>query len=102
MSYQTAYFLKDLLLLLKSPDFANAKVYISMLGISDKAEALKVLKKATGFIKSRVAKIHNFRKTPNFSFIFDESVEYGTRINRLINKISEELKENEEKENYED
>lgn len=72
-----------------SPDFSQAKVYVSMLGVKDKKEALIALKKASGFIRSKIAKKINFRKTPNLIFIFDESIEYGTHINKLINEISE-------------
>lgn len=75
-----------------SPDFSQSKIFVSMLGIKDKKEALKILKKASGFIRSRIANRLNFRKTPNLIFIFDESIEYGTHINKLLSQVSEELK----------
>ncbi|MGP1608777.1 MAG: 30S ribosome-binding factor RbfA [Clostridium sp.] len=73
-----------------SPDFSKAKIYISMLGVQNRKEALKGLRKAKGYMKIRLAKLLNFRKTPDLQFIFDESVEYGTKINKIIRDLNTE------------
>lgn len=50
------------------------------------------LKKCSGFIRSMVAKDVNLRITPELVFIFDESIEYGSRIDAIIENITKDLK----------
>jgi ribosome-binding factor A len=68
-----------------SPDLAHAKVYFTTLAEdADRDEALKGLKRASGFLRSelgRRVKVHN---TPELHFVFDASVERGVRLSRLI------------------
>lgn len=68
-------------------DFSTSKVYVSMIAVKNRKEAMAALKRSAGFMRTRLAKIVNFRKMPQLVFIFDESVEYGTKINRIINEI---------------
>lgn len=84
-----------------SPDFKVAKVYISMLGVQSKKNEILRLKKASGFIRSRIAKMMQLRRTPELIFVFDESIEYGIKMDRLMNDIQAEILRNEEKENNE-
>ena len=67
-----------------APDFSNSKVYVSMIAVKNKKEAMLALKKAAGFMRTRLAHILQFRKMPSLIFIYDESVEYGSRINEII------------------
>lgn len=68
-----------------TPDFAHAKVFFTMLGDdSEREETLRGLRRAAGFMRSllgRRIKIHN---TPELHFEFDESVERGVRLSKLI------------------
>ena len=67
-------------------DLKFAKIYYSVLG-DDKAEVLKALKKATGFFRSELAKRINLRVTPELSFEYDTSIEYGANIERILSNI---------------
>ncbi|WP_445594025.1 30S ribosome-binding factor RbfA [Bacillus velezensis] len=71
-----------------SGDLQIAKVYISVLGgEKKKEEALKGLAKAKGFIRSEIGSRIRLRKTPELEFEFDESIEYGNRIETLIHEL---------------
>ena len=69
-----------------TPDLKFAKIYFSVMG-GDKAEVKKGLKSASPYIRKRIAETLNLRQTPELSFVEDDSIEYGARINSLLNKI---------------
>ena len=78
-----------------TPDFKYAKVYVSMIQVGDKKEALKALKKASGFVRTEIAKTVNLKNTPEIIFQFDESIEYGDRIDHILKEITKDLKKDE-------
>ena len=75
-----------------APDFSNSKVYVSMIAVKNKKETMLALKKASGFMRTRLAHTLQFRKMPSLIFIYDESVEYGSRINEIIHDLHKDLK----------
>ncbi len=75
-------------------DLQQAKVFISVLGDDLQREnTLKGLAKAKGFIRSEIGQRIRLRKTPEITFEFDESIDYGNRIENLLYQIKEETKE---------
>ncbi|HLU21860.1 30S ribosome-binding factor RbfA [Lederbergia graminis] len=69
-------------------DLQQATVYISVLGDDDQKEnTLKGLEKAKGFIRSEIGQRIRLRKTPELIFEFDESIDYGNRIETLLKEI---------------
>lgn len=72
-------------------DLQQATVYISVLGDDEQKEnTLKGLAKAKGFIRTEIGRRIRLRKTPEIEFEFDESIEYGNRIESLLKKIKED------------
>ncbi|UII57454.1 30S ribosome-binding factor RbfA [Cytobacillus spongiae] len=72
-------------------DLQQATIYISVLGDEKQREdTLKGLAKAKGFIRSEIGQRIRLRKTPEIIFEFDESIDYGNRIESLLHQISEE------------
>lgn len=72
-------------------DLQQATVYITVLGDEkEREETLIGLNKAKGFIRSEIGHRIRLRKTPELFFKYDESVEYGNRIEALIEKIARE------------
>jgi ribosome-binding factor A len=72
-------------------DLQQAKVYISVLGDDEQKEnTLKGLAKATGFIRTEIGHRIRLRKTPEIIFEFDESVDYGNRIETLLHQLHKE------------
>lgn len=74
-------------------DLQQATVYISVLGDSKQREdTLKGLETAKGFMRSEIGQRIRLRKTPELLFEFDESIDYGNRIETLISQIHAEDK----------
>ncbi|HEY4554549.1 MAG TPA: 30S ribosome-binding factor RbfA [Bacillaceae bacterium] len=72
-------------------DLQQATVYISVLGDDEQKEnTLKGLAKAKGFIRSEIGQRIRLRKTPEISFEFDESIDYGNKIETLLKQIKED------------
>jgi ribosome-binding factor A len=72
-------------------DLQQAKVYISVLGSEEqKEDTLKGLGRATGFIRTEVGRRIRLRHTPEILFKFDQSVEYGSHIEKLLTQINQE------------
>ena len=70
-----------------SSDLSYAKVYFTTLG--DKQETLKALKSAKGFIRNELKEKVELRNIPELEFVYDESIEYGQRIEEKIKEIHE-------------
>ncbi|MFC3882530.1 30S ribosome-binding factor RbfA [Bacillus songklensis] len=72
-------------------DLQQAKVFISVLGDEEQRQnTLKGLAKAKGFIRSEIGQRIRLRKTPEIIFEFDESIDYGNRIESLLHEIQKE------------
>ncbi len=70
-----------------SRDLSYADIYVSSLQAEDvkqKQELVEVLNGAAGFFRSTLAKRHNMRTTPKPRFHYDELVESGPRLEKLI------------------
>lgn len=73
-------------------DLSFAKIYITSL-YNDREKVLKALNKASGFIRSLLCDRVKVRKMPEIHFVYDESIEYGKKIEDIIERINNE-KEN--------
>jgi len=70
-------------------DMKYCKIYVSVLGEKEKQEGtMEALKSGTGFIRRRIAEIVNLRVTPEITFVFDDSIEYGMRMRKLIDEVN--------------
>ena len=68
-------------------DLKYAKIYVSILNSKNNKETLAALKKSSGFIRSELAKRVNLRNTPELVFEFDDSLEYGAKIDNILKEI---------------
>lgn len=77
-----------------SSDLKYAKVFVSCIGGQQQEQKiLGVLTAASGFLRSELAKNVSLRRTPELSFHWDNSIEHGDRILRLIDQASAEYKD---------
>ena len=76
-----------------TPDLKYAKVSVSILNSKDVQETISGLKKSSGFLRSELAKRINLRNTPELVFELDDSLEYGARIDKILNDLKKD-KEN--------
>ena len=80
-------------------DLQQAKVYISVLGGEEQREnTLKGLAKAKGFIRTEIGHRIRLRKTPEIIFEWDESIDYGNRIDTLLHQLHKDEKPLEKRE----
>lgn len=70
-------------------DFSFAKVYYTVLNDEDKKETAKALKNASGFIRHELMDRVDIRHIPELTFVFDESISYGKKIEDIIENIHE-------------
>ncbi|MGI9952028.1 30S ribosome-binding factor RbfA [Moorellaceae bacterium AZ2] len=74
-----------------SNDLQHAKVYVSIYGDDqEKKQTLEALARATGFVRREIGRRIKLRLTPEIVFKFDESIEHGDRIARLLSRIKAE------------
>ena len=75
-------------------DFSQAKVYLSVFGDEQKrAESLKALASAAGFMRTELGKKIRIRHIPELIFKIDSSIDYGRKIENLLSQIKEEKKD---------
>jgi ribosome-binding factor A len=71
-----------------SPDLREGTVYVSVLGSERRRRAtLEGLASAHAVVQARIAQELRMKRTPQLSFEYDPSVEYGVRMTRLIDEL---------------
>jgi ribosome-binding factor A len=70
-----------------SRDQSHAKVWFTTLGTAENAEACgEGLSRAAGFLRAGLAHRLSTRTVPELHFSYDESIERGVRLSRLIDE----------------
>ena len=66
-------------------DYAHAKVFFSTLAGSEHLEEVMIgLQKASGFLRRELGKRISIHMTPQLHFVFDQSLERGADLSKLI------------------
>ncbi len=68
-------------------DLGHATIYFTSMLDKDAVNMEKEMNEASHFIRGKVSSRIDLRHTPELKFIYDNSVEYGNNIERLINEI---------------
>ena len=71
-----------------SSDLGLAKIYYTYFGDYDKEYVQKELQNASKFLRTELAERIDIRHTPELRFIFDESIEYGANIEKILSEIN--------------
>ena len=80
-----------------SGDLRHAKVFVSVYGEEkEKKDTMEGLRKANGFIRKLVGERITTYHTPEIIFRYDDSIEHGVYISKLIDEVREEDKERKE------
>jgi ribosome-binding factor A len=70
-----------------SRDLSHARVFVSSLDAPEvREQSLQALRRAAGFLRSQLAQMIKVRTVPELHFEYDESVERGARLSRLIDE----------------
>ena len=73
-----------------SPDLRTAKVFVSVLGDETERDAtLDALRSSHGVLQSRIAAETRMKRTPTLTFHYDDTIEKGVRISRLLDEGEE-------------
>ncbi|NLL52053.1 MAG: 30S ribosome-binding factor RbfA [Peptococcaceae bacterium] len=71
-----------------SDDLRYAKIFVSIMGNQDEVKSsMDVLARASGYVRSEIGKIVRLRHVPEITFKFDQSIEYGAHITKLLREV---------------
>jgi ribosome-binding factor A len=70
-----------------SPDLSHAKVFVTLLEKEKVKDTIQGLQRAAGFLRSQLARRMKMYTTPELRFVYDESVERGDHLSRLIDSV---------------
>lgn len=71
-------------------DLSFAKVYFTTLDDDKREKVIKDMNNASSYFRSELAGRLNIRHIPEIKFVYDESIEYGKKIEDIIEKINSE------------
>lgn len=76
-----------------SKDMRYAKVFVSRYGTDiEKADTLKALESASGYIRHELGERLKTRRIPELSFRLDNTMEKAAKIQKIMNQLSSEEK----------
>ena len=72
-----------------APDLKTAKIYVSIFDVSEenKLKSFGTIKENAGFIRHELSGMLRMRTVPALTFILDGSMEYGARIDEILNRL---------------
>lgn len=70
-----------------SSDFSYAKIYFTAYQ-ADPNQVLNILNSASSFLRSQLAKTLTTRTVPHLQFVHDDSLEYGRKLQKIIDKAN--------------
>lgn len=71
-------------------DLSFAKIYFTTLDDYKKEKVIHDMNGASSFFRSELAGRLNIRHIPELKFVYDESIEYGKKIENIIEQINKE------------
>ncbi len=69
-------------------DLRYAKVWLSVYGLQDEKEFKKGLKSASGWLRRELGSTLKLAYTPELVFEIDKSIEYGAKINGILENLN--------------
>ena len=72
-----------------APDLSTSKVYFTSLSELDHKSLEREMDEASAYIRKLLAEKMDLRNTPKLKFIYDESIAYGNKIEKIIKKFHE-------------
>jgi ribosome-binding factor A len=74
-------------------DLDISKIYISVFDKDKQEDVLNQIKHSANFIRKTLASRLKIRKIPYLEFYLDTSIEYGSKIDAVLDRINEERKD---------
>ena len=78
-----------------APDLKSAKIFVSVYDHSaEKAEnSFLIIKENAGFIRHEISQVMRIRTVPELRFVKDESMGYGEKIDKILQKLESDEKQ---------
>ncbi len=77
-----------------TPDLKYARILVSVLGTPEKQKATMIaLQKGAGFVRRQLSSRLKLRQCPELKFEYDDSIEYGAKMDEILNEVGRELLE---------
>jgi ribosome-binding factor A len=73
-----------------SDDLRHATIYLSILNTEDSKKTVRKLNDTSSFIRGELGRRLKIKYIPSISFRIDESIEYGRKIDKLLDDIKSE------------
>ena len=72
-----------------APDLKSAKVFISIFDTDGQRSknSFEIIKNNSGYIRHELAQVMHIRTIPELRFHLDESMEYGAKIDKILNGL---------------
>ena len=70
-----------------SKDLCYAKVYFTSISDLSHKDMEKEMQEAAPFLRGCLAKVIEIRNIPELQFVYDESIDYATKIEKIITEI---------------
>jgi ribosome-binding factor A len=67
-------------------DLKKAHIYYTLIDPTDEKEITKVLNKASGFFRQRLAQSTELKYTPILKFAYDQSILYASNLTKIIDE----------------
>jgi ribosome-binding factor A len=75
-----------------SPDRRYARLFVSVLGSTEEQrQTLTALNDSAGFLRRQIGARIRLRHIPELIFVFDGSIEYGARMEQILEEVKREL-----------
>jgi len=75
-----------------SPDRRYARLFVSVLGSpEEQRQTLTALNDSAGFLRRQIGARIRLRHIPELIFVFDGSIEYGARMEQILEEVKREL-----------
>ncbi|HPI92073.1 MAG TPA: 30S ribosome-binding factor RbfA [Deltaproteobacteria bacterium] len=71
-----------------SMDFKVGRIFFCVMDPSRKEEVQEGLQSAAGFLRHELKKVLRLKTVPTLSFAYDESFDYGSKIDEILDQIS--------------
>ena len=75
-----------------SEDLRHAKVFVSVLGSEEvRIRTLEALKHGSAYIRRELGHQMEIRHTPELLFRYDDSIEYGTKMDKILRELGPDV-----------
>ena len=72
-----------------APDLKSAKIYLSIFDTNEEKSknSFQIIKNNAGYIRHELSQVMHLRTVTELRFLTDESMEYGAKIDKILNGL---------------